>query len=49
VNPFRVRAAKHFCYACEIKETTNGGWRGARGQAREAFEVIATRRIEKYV
>jgi len=33
-SPFRVLAAKYFCYACKIKETTNGGWRGARGQAR---------------
>jgi len=44
-----VSAAKHLCYACEIEETTNGGWRGARGQAREAVEVITARRIEKHV
>jgi hypothetical protein len=33
-------------YACKIKETTNGGWRGARREARETFEVIAQRTIE---
>jgi hypothetical protein len=38
-----------FCYACKVKKTTNGGWRSARGQAREAFEVITARRIERHV
>jgi len=42
-------AAKYFCYACEIKETTNGGGRGPLGKTREAIEVIAARRIEEHV
>jgi hypothetical protein len=33
-------------YACTIKETTNGGWRRARGETRKALEVLAQRRIE---
>jgi len=44
-----VSAAKHSCYACEIKEATNGGRRGARGQAREAIEVVPARRISRDV
>jgi hypothetical protein len=49
LNPFRVWAAKYFCYACEIKETTNGGGRSPLCQTREAIEVIAARRIEEHV
>jgi hypothetical protein len=49
VNPFQVAGAKYFCYACEVKETTNGGWRGARSQTREAIEVVAPWRIEEHV
>jgi len=48
-NPFPVSAAKYFCYACEIKETTNGRWRGACSQTWQAVEVIAAGRIEKHV
>jgi hypothetical protein len=44
-NPFPLPRAKHL-YACTIKETTNGRWRGARGQARKALEVVAARRVE---
>jgi hypothetical protein len=33
-------------YACTIKETTNGRWRRARGQARKALEGVAKRRVE---
>jgi len=32
--------------ACKIKETANGGWRRACGEARETFEVITQRSIE---
>jgi len=32
-------------YACEIKKTTNGGWRGTRRETRKTIEVIAERRI----
>jgi hypothetical protein len=42
-------AAKYFCYACEIKETTNGGRRGPRSQTLEAIEGIAPWRIEEHV
>jgi hypothetical protein len=45
MNPFQIRRTKHL-YACKIKETANGGWCRARGEAREAFEVIAQRTIE---
>jgi hypothetical protein len=31
--------------ACKIKETTNGSRRGFSGEARQAFEVVAQRRI----
>src|SRR5262249_3635674 len=48
-QPLRVRAAKQFCHASEIKETTNGGRRGARGQARRAFGRVASRSIERHV
>ena len=43
------RARNIFCYACEIKETTNGGRRSTRGQARKTFEEIPQRRIERNV
>jgi hypothetical protein len=33
-------------YACKIKETANGGWRRACGEAREAFEVVTQRSVE---
>jgi hypothetical protein len=33
-------------YACKIKETANGGWRRACGEARETFEVIAQRSVK---
>jgi hypothetical protein len=33
-------------YAGTIKETTNGRWRRARREAREAFQEIAQGRIE---
>jgi len=36
-------------YACKIKETTNGGWRRARGQTQKAVEVIPAGRIEEHV
>src|SRR5205807_1213492 len=49
VNPFRQRAAKYFCYASEIQETTNGGRRGPLSQTRKAIEVIAPWRIEEHV
>jgi len=48
-SPLRFQAAKSFCYACKIKETTNGGWRGALGQTRKTFQEIAARRIERNV
>jgi hypothetical protein len=32
-------------YASEIKETTNGSGRCACGQTRQAFQVVAQRRI----
>jgi hypothetical protein len=38
-------ACELFLYACEIKETTNGRRRGARGQAGEALEVVTERAI----
>ena len=34
-----------FLYACKIKETTNGGRRGPRGQTGAAFEVVTSRRF----
>jgi hypothetical protein len=34
-------------YACKIKETANGGWRRACGEARETFEVITQRSVEE--
>jgi len=36
-------------YACKIKETANGGWRRARREARETFEVVAQRRFARDV
>lgn len=38
-----------FMYACEIKETTNGGRRRARGKARKAFKIVAKGRFAKHV
>ena len=32
-------------YACKVEETTNGSWSCARGEARQAFQVIAKGRI----
>ena len=29
-----------YLYACKIKETTNGRWRSACGEARKALEVV---------
>lgn len=37
--------AKLFMYACKVKETTNGSWRCACGEARQAFQVVAKRGI----
>ena len=34
-------ARELFMYACEIKETTNGSWGCACGEARQAFQVVA--------
>src|SRR5205807_2864707 len=48
-RPSRPSGAKSFCYACKIKETTNGGWRSALGQTRKTFQEIAARRIERNV
>jgi hypothetical protein len=36
-------------YACKIKETTNGRWCSARGEARKELEVIAERRFARNV
>jgi hypothetical protein len=33
-------------YASKIKETANGSWRRACGEARETLEVIAQRSVE---
>ena len=43
MNPILRAGAKY--YACEIKETTNGGRRGLLGQARTAVEIFFARRI----
>jgi hypothetical protein len=32
-------------YACKIKETTNGRWSGACGEARQALEIVIERTI----
>jgi hypothetical protein len=40
-----VSARELFLYACKVKETANGGWRCACGEARQAFQVIAQRRF----
>jgi hypothetical protein len=45
MNPFQARRAKHL-YACKIKETANGSWRRACGEARETLEVIAQRTVQ---
>jgi hypothetical protein len=45
MNPVSARLAKHL-YACKIKETANGGWRGACREARETFDVIAQGSVE---
>jgi hypothetical protein len=34
-------------YAWKIKETANGGWRRACGEARAALEVFAQRTVKK--
>jgi hypothetical protein len=34
-------APELFMYACKIKETANGSWRCACGEARQAFQVVA--------
>jgi hypothetical protein len=36
-------------YACEIKETTNGGGRGARGKTRKTFKIVAQGCFAKHV
>ena len=36
-------------YACEIKETTNGGGGGARGKTRQTFKIVAQGRFAKHV
>ena len=36
-------------YACKVKETTNGRWRGTRGEARKKLEVVAQRRFARNV
>ena len=38
-----------FVYACKIKETTNGCRRCARGQTRQAVQVVAQRRFTRNV
>src|SRR4029450_2594284 len=38
-----------FLYACKIKETTNGGRRGARSEARSTLQVVAQRRFTRNV
>lgn len=40
-SPFQSPSANQLVYACEIKETANGGWRCACGEARQAFQVVA--------
>ena len=32
-------------YACEIKETTDGSWGCACGEARQAYQVVAQRSV----
>jgi hypothetical protein len=49
VNPALQARAKHYCYACKIEETTDGGRRGAGGKTRPAFEVVASRRFSANV
>ena len=46
VAPF---AGESFMYACKVKETTNGCRRGARGETRQALEVIVERRFARDV
>jgi hypothetical protein len=36
-----VSASESIVYACEIKETTDGGWRCACSKAGQAFQVVA--------
>jgi hypothetical protein len=36
-----VSARESIMYACEIKETANGSWRCACGEARQEVEVVA--------
>jgi len=38
---------RNIWYACKIKETANGGWRRACGEARETLEVITQRSVEE--
>jgi hypothetical protein len=38
-----------YLYACKIKETTNGRWRSACGEARKALEVVTERRFARNV
>jgi len=38
---------RNIWYACKIKETANGGWRRACGEAWETFEVISQRSVEE--
>src|ERR1700751_5951813 len=46
VTPF---ACESFMYACKVKETADGCWRGARGQARQALQVVVERRFARDV
>ena len=46
VTPF---ACESFMYACKVKETADGCWRGARSQARQALQVIVERRFARDV
>ena len=36
-------------YACKIEKTTNGSWRGACGQTRQALQIIAKGGLAKHV
>jgi len=40
---------RNIWYACKIKETANGRWRRACGEARETFEVLPQRGVERDV
>ena len=40
-----ISARESIMYACKIKETANGSRSCARGQARQAFQVVAQGRV----